>query len=137
MSAPSLLHEQRVAHLDTLALLARCRRAASLGRRTLQDIMRVDHGTRRLFIGDGKASETPQRFETLCRLRRYAAAAMPWARAGYAVRLAVCHAPGPGAWCRQLETIATRAGAHVLAGGVASLDEGSEVSWVGIGASTR
>jgi hypothetical protein len=137
MSAPSFLHEERVAQLDTLALLARCRGAASLGPRTLPDVVRVDHETRRLFIGDGKATETPQCSETQRRLRRYAAAAMPWARAGYAVRLAVCHTPGPGTWRRQLETLASRAGAHVLAGGETSLDEGTAVSWVDIGASTR
>ncbi len=130
MSAPSTLHENRVAQLDTLAVLAGCRSPARLGSGTLPDVARVDRPVRRLFIGDGKATETAGCSETQRRLRRYVKATDPWRRAGFAVRVAVCHGAQSGPWRSQLEVLASRAGAQISGSGMMCLDGTTAVSWV-------
>jgi hypothetical protein len=89
---PSSEHEGRVAVLDTLAVLAGFAtdaRPRVLPDGSRPDVLRVDQLRRRIFIGDGKASETPGREETRRRLRHYAA----WGvrASGYGeVTLALC-----------------------------------------------
>jgi len=72
---PSVRHDERVALLDTLAALAGFSTEAQprvLPDGGRPDVLRVDAIGRRIFIGDGKATETPGNEQTRRRLRHYA-----------------------------------------------------------------
>lgn len=72
MGAPTLTHESRVAHLETLATLAAFTTPVALPWRLRPDVARINEAHRGLFLGDAKATETPGCSATLARLHWYA-----------------------------------------------------------------
>ncbi len=129
MSAPSLLHEHRVQLLASLADLATCTASARLDPGLLPDVVRADHRHRRLLVGDGKATETAGCAATARRLTRYSRASVPWARAGYTVRLVLCHDLHTDGWSGVLRRAAAAAGLQVVDSGTTTLDGASAVTW--------
>jgi hypothetical protein len=123
MGAPSELHEGRCSTLESIAFLAGCSTPASLGPGCFPDVVLLDSSTRRLFVGDGKASETSGNFETLRRLRRYARSAVPWAIEGYTIRFAICHDAGAAGWDVTLRSVLGCAGLGLLRTGRLLLDD--------------
>lgn len=133
MTGPTVIHEDRVATIETMAALAGCTSRGHLDRRTVPDVVRVDYLGRRLLVGDAKASETAGCSETHRRLRQYFVLATSWLVRGYSVRVALCHSPPIGAWHRGLEADAKVSGLAVLGSGTVVLDGSGVVSWVDVG----
>lgn len=91
MSVPSAEHEYRVALLETVATLAGFTRDFSLGPDLYPDVVRADTRARCVFVGDAKASESPQNPSTLARLARYLSAAEHCFPAGADLSVVVAH----------------------------------------------
>lgn len=130
MGAPSLLHETRVADLETLATLALFTAPVYLPWRLRPDVARVSPAGRALFLGDAKATETAGCAATFTRLRWYATG-LPSVEPEleYAlVALAVDDGPTVREWEHAL---ALAFGAYTVTGArtsIASLDETAVVS---------
>src|SRR5690349_11778010 len=96
MSAPSALHEGRVAVLETLADLAGYTTHVNLGSHAIPDLSRIHRCDPRLFVADAKATESPSCTSTRYRLSRYAAMIKDWSRRGFEVDVALAHGPDSG-----------------------------------------
>lgn len=111
MSAPSILHEHRVALLQDLADLAGFFRAASLGRSLRPDVCRLRPGGPAILVADAKATESPEDDATRLRLLGYASSAAAWVSARFQVTLMVCHGLDPSRqWQEGLAAVAEIAG---------------------------
>lgn len=80
MAAPSVQHEARVATLDALARLSGFSEPLPLQRHLLgiPDVARFHPRSRAIFIGDGKATESPGNSATSQRLWRYSKFLVDW-----------------------------------------------------------
>jgi len=80
MGAPSIDHEARVATLQAIATLAGFHQNASRELESLghPDVMRLSPQCKGLFVGDGKATETPGNRATIARLSRYSELLVRW-----------------------------------------------------------
>lgn len=110
MSAPSQLHEDRVAVLGDLATLAGYTAQASIDGRLRPDLVRLDPRRHALLLADAKATESPADVATRGQLLRYAQVAQLWAVADFDVDLGVAHGPEERrAWATCLLEVGRRA----------------------------
>lgn len=131
MSAPSAVHESRVALLQDLAQLAGFTVPTRLDSRLRPDLVRLHRARAILLIADAKATERPDDFATKLRLLGYARAATRWLAAGIAVDLAICHdATDSGHWQRGMESLMTIAGLQVARTGRRDIDQESTVTFL-------
>jgi hypothetical protein len=130
--APTSLHEQRVELLTAVAAMGGCRSAVELDGRLRPDVALADHRTRRLFVGDAKATETVGCQATGRRLRRYLRAAVPWCRVGYRLRVVLCASPSSGRREDGLVTLAAAVGLRTSTEGTITVGAQHEFSWVDI-----
>lgn len=135
MSAPSDLHEERVALLDARAVLSGHLVLARLALRETPDVVRLDPARQHLFVGDAKATETPGCAATQARVHAYLRATRRWSRHGFTARVALCHgrpdqAPG---WTDLLLHAARCAAVGVTRSGCDDLEPGTVVTWVDLG----
>lgn len=134
MSAPGADHELRVELLDACAALSGHTLACRLSDRDIPDVVRVDLRHRRLFVGDGKDTETPGCAATSARLHSYARALRPWLTAGFSARLAVCHgrAEHDAGWTAVLEHAVRCAALDATPGAAEQLEPGAILTWVDV-----
>jgi len=132
MVSPSLVHEQNVDLLDSLAILSGHSMFLDFGHDSIPDVVRLDIRNGRVFVGDGKATETPGCSATELRLGRYASAVARWAKLGFTVRLAICHNRhwDSGGWLAVLGRSAKRAGLVEVGRGAATIEVRSTVTWM-------
>lgn len=132
MGAPSQLHEERVAILDAIAVLAGFPAPARLVMGGLPDVLRVDPVGLGLFIGDGKETEVPSCRETQVRLRGYVSQLSRWSDLDRRGLLALC-IPGMSpvtAWMEMLCRIAEEERFPARSDGVATLSSDHCLVWV-------
>lgn len=133
MSAPSELHEARVAVLADLASLAGYSVSAAVDDRLRPDLVRLHRSVPALMIADAKATERPTDEATVRRLLGYASAATLWAESRFDVDIALCHGPDPGrSWSTALHRIVDYTGARVARTTYADIDDATAVTVVTI-----
>src|SRR4051812_19308735 len=93
MSAPSGLHDARQSMLETIAQLSGYCTRTTWADGEVPDLVRIHHSVPSVFVGDAKATESPGCEATRRRLTRYFRTARRWNKAGFDVRVALCH-PG-------------------------------------------
>ena len=133
MTAPSLLHEDRVRAIAAVATLAGYTVDAVIYNRERPDVTRLHPRRPALLIGDGKASETPTDRATLARLVAYSTAARIWLSAGFTVDLAICHGADPrNDWLKCLAHVADAAGILASDPSCTEFDDTTWLSRVGL-----
>jgi hypothetical protein len=131
MAGPSDAHEARCAMLETAAFIAGCTASGALDPGCYPDVLLLDRASKRLFVGDGKSSETSGNHETQRRLRRYARAAVPWVVGGYTTRFAICRDAVAAAWDVTLSEVVQDAGLRVWRKGSVNFDD-AIIDWVDV-----
>jgi hypothetical protein len=132
MTAPSDQHEERVAVLETMALLAGVTQLLHLPGDGRPDVARISVDGAVVLVADAKDTETPGCSETSRRLRRYARALRDLIEGAVAVRLAICHGR-PAAtheWERTLSCVARDVGLRQSAAGSCAVDGHTVVAWI-------
>ena len=135
MTAPSTLHEERVALLEACAVLAGHLTPGRLAPDEYPDVVRLDLHRCSLFVGDAKATETPGCAATRARVHGYLRAIRAWTRDGFTARVALCHGrpDQAGGWTELLQHAARCAAIDVTHTGCDDLEPGTVVTWVDIG----
>lgn len=129
-----LVHEERVAVLEQLAILAGCTSKCILRPGLLPDVCAASATRPTLFIGDAKATEGPRDTASHTRFRRYLRAAVRLRERGASVRMAICCAPHEAhAWAGELRRLARSEGVAVVRDGVIDLGGRCYVSWIDLG----
>lgn len=126
-------HGRRVEFLDSLAILMGCEGALGGelpdGRRP--DVLRYDLERRRLFVGDGKHSESPGNKETQARLQRYLKWLCAHVEGGGLGVFAVCFGKesDTGAWTSTIEMLGREVGLDHMRRGVKRFEPELVVVW--------
>lgn len=131
MSAPSNLHENRRMLLGEMATLAGYTIELRFAVNQRPDVVRFHPLKLSLLVGDAKATESPGCEETRRRVAGYLRTARRWQRAGFDIRVALCHPPDPDSrWASLLASAAADVRAVALPGGVTTIDDRTSVTWI-------
>lgn len=111
MTAPTGLHESRVATIRSALRLAGFTPDEPFDTNSRPDVVGVDHHRHRIVIADAKASESAGTYATRIRLADYFRAADRWREAGFEVAALMCvPAESASRWLELLVSAAALAG---------------------------
>lgn len=132
MTAPSDLHQERVAVLETMAVLAGVSQPLHLPGDGRPDVARISVDGSVVLLADAKDTETPGCSDTSRRLRRYARALRDLGEGAVAVRLAICHGrpAATRAWERTLSWVVRDVGLRPFTVDSCAVDRHTVVAWV-------
>lgn len=131
---PSACHEYLRSVLDGIAILSgftdNLQAGFPDGRRP--DVLRLDSPSNALFVGDAKASESPDCCATATRLLDYFVRSKPFVAGGRTLMFAICCRRGAHSeeWRQLLVTLCLEVGLAPTHSGHDRLDEEVNLAWV-------
>jgi len=128
VTAPSVLHEERVRTLRTVGNLAGFPLTSRLTDDDWPDVFLVDLPHLRVFVGDAKVTESPGTYATKLRLASYFRASIRWHHLGFQIAVILCVRSGDaGRWLQLLLSTAVVVGLRAGQSSVVDLDDGESL----------